>query len=178
MKNLQVVGVNTVFGFSAALGAAVVACVIAVAYAQANEHVPDVASISAASGVPLVSDDVLIVAGFPAFLSVPEVVGFPAVAFIPAVDGISTVAVVPVLMASLLLLASLCYCSWYLYVLYYTMRHIGHRTIRLRLSDCHFFLLSNYRISYWQIRIKATIYRTIGYRTHKKLSVAHLCCKQ
>ncbi len=112
---------------------------------------PDVASISAASGVHLVPDDVLTVAGFPALLGIPEVVGFPAVAFIPAVAGVSTVAVVPVLMASLLLLASLCYCSWYLYVLYYTMRHIGHRFIKLRLSDCHFFLLSNYRISYWRI---------------------------
>jgi hypothetical protein len=70
VKILRVVDVNTVSGFSAAIGAAVVACVIAVAYAQANERVPDVASISAASAVPLVSDDVLIVAGFPAFLCV------------------------------------------------------------------------------------------------------------
>jgi hypothetical protein len=56
----------SVSGFSAALGAAVVACVITVAYAQANKRVSDVASISAASGVPLVPDDVLTVAGFPA----------------------------------------------------------------------------------------------------------------
>ncbi len=40
--------------------------------------------------------------------------------------------------------------------------------------------LSEYRILYWRIqgtigyRIKASIYRTIGYRTQKKLSVAHL----
>ncbi len=49
---------------SAALGVAVVACVIAIACAPPNECVPDVASISAAAGVPLVPD-VLTVAGFP-----------------------------------------------------------------------------------------------------------------
>ncbi len=49
------VGVGTVSGnVSAALGVAVVACVIAVACAPAGEHVPDVASISAAAGGPLV----------------------------------------------------------------------------------------------------------------------------
>ncbi len=46
-------------------------CVIAVAGTPAYECVPDVASISAAAGVPLVPD-VLTVAGFPAFVSVPD----------------------------------------------------------------------------------------------------------
>ncbi len=78
------------------------------------------------------------------------------------------------LLASLRTLASLCYCSWYLYVLYYS-----HRTViffcywTIGLSNIGLANSRNYRtIGY---RIKATIYRTIGYRTHKKLSVAHLC---
>ncbi len=50
---------------------------------------PDVAGISAAVGIPLVSD----VAGFPAFVGVPGFVSFSAVAFIPAVAGVSAVAV-------------------------------------------------------------------------------------
>jgi hypothetical protein len=62
-----------------------------------------------------------------------------------------------------------------------------YQTIRLWLLDCKIFLLSNYQNisnivlansrNYRTIgnRIKASIYRTIGYRTQKKLSVAHLC---
>ncbi len=76
---------------SAALGVAVVACIIAVACAPANECVPDVASILAAAGFPLVPD----------FLSVAG----SAVAFIPAVGDVSAVAVVPAVDGSLLLLA-------------------------------------------------------------------------
>jgi len=56
--------------------------------------VPDVAGISAAAGVPLVSA-VLTVARFPAFFGIPGLVSFSAVAFIPAVAGVSAVAVVP-----------------------------------------------------------------------------------
>ncbi len=44
------------YDISAALGIAVVACVIVVACAPAIECVPDVARISAAAGVPFVSD--------------------------------------------------------------------------------------------------------------------------
>jgi hypothetical protein len=57
--------------------------------------VPDVASISAAACISLVSD-VLNVAGIPALLVSPDVVGFSAVAFIPAIDGISAIAAFPV----------------------------------------------------------------------------------
>jgi hypothetical protein len=52
LQKLTSVGVSTVSGISAALGFAVVACIIAVAFTQANECVPDVAGISAAAGVP------------------------------------------------------------------------------------------------------------------------------
>ncbi len=45
---------------------------------------PDVASISAAAGVPL-APDVFTVAGFPAFVGAPGAVGFYAVAIIHAV---------------------------------------------------------------------------------------------
>ncbi len=65
----------------------------------------------------------------------PTFIGVPAVAFIPNVDGAFAVAI-----ASLPILASLSYCSWYLYVLYYTMRHIK----AIELSD--------YLISEWQFR--------------------------
>jgi hypothetical protein len=90
----RVVGFSTVSDISAALGVAVVAWLIAVACATANECVPDVASIPAAAGEPLVPD-VLTVDCFPAFIGVPGVVGFPAVAFIPAFADVSAVAVVP-----------------------------------------------------------------------------------
>jgi hypothetical protein len=69
----------------------------------------------------------LAAAWFPAFVGVPCVVGFPIVAFIPNVDGVFAVAI-----ASLPILATLYYCSWYLCVLYYKMRHIeasNYRTI-------------------------------------------------
>ncbi len=72
---------------------------------------------------------------FPSFIGVPGVVGFPAVAFIPNVDGVFADAIV-----SLPILASLSYCSRYLYILYYTMRHIK----AIELSD--------YLISEWRIR--------------------------
>jgi hypothetical protein len=42
-------------------------------------------------------------------------------------------------------------------------------------------MLSEYQIWYWRTQetigywIKASLYQTIGYRTQKKLSVAHLC---
>ncbi len=70
-----------------------------------------------------------------------------------------------------------------LLTLLYSETYKGHRTIRLRLSDCHFFLQSNYETIEYQTgeiretigyRIKATIYQTISYQTHKNLSVAHL----
>jgi hypothetical protein len=60
--------------------------------------------LSASAGVPLVPD-VLTVAGFPAFVSVPGFVVFSAVAFIPAVAGVSAVVV-----SFLLLMASLLPC--------------------------------------------------------------------
>ncbi len=116
---------------------------------------PDVASISTAAGVPLVPD-VLTVAGFPAFVGVPGVVGFPVFAFIPAFADVSAVVVIPAVdgvfavdpgVPVLLQLVSI------LTVLY-NETYIGHRTIRLRLSDCHFFLLSNYQtIEYRTIRL-------------------------
>jgi hypothetical protein len=98
-----------------------------------NECIPDVASISAAAGVPLVPD-VLTVAGFPTFVAVPGVVGFPAVtgfssvAVVPAVDGVFAVASFPSDPGAprLLYLASL---RTVLYSETYTC--IGHRTIRL-----------------------------------------------
>jgi hypothetical protein len=140
---LQVVGVRTFSGISAALGFAIVACVIAVACAQANDFVPDVPSISAA-GVPLVPD-VLTVAGF------PDVVVFSAVAFIPAVAGISAVAAVPAIdevfavasflplpgVSMLLLLVSL---HTVLYNDIYRPQDYQAKAIGLS-----FFLLSNYR---------------------------------
>ena len=72
----------------------------------ANECVPDVASISAAAGVPLVPD----------VLTVPG----SAIAFISALAGVSAAASFLRLMAlcccwfgpPLPILASLCYCSW------------------------------------------------------------------
>jgi hypothetical protein len=76
----------------------------------------------------------LAAAWFPAFVGVPGVVGFPVVAFIPNADGVFAVAI-----ASLPILATLYYCSWYLYVLYYTMRHIE----AIKLSD---YLISDWRI--------------------------------
>ncbi len=113
-ENSRDVVVSTVSGISATLLIAVVACIIAVASVPAFECVPDVASISASA-----------VAGFPAFVGVTGVV-FSAVAFIPAVASISfAVASFPAD------LASLCYCSCYLYVQYFTMRHIK----AIRLSD-------------------------------------------
>ncbi len=75
---------------------------------------PDVASISAAVGVPLVPH-VLTIAGFSAFVGLHGVVGFSAVAFIPAVAGVSAVAGVPAVDGSLLLLAP-CQ-SWRPYVI-------------------------------------------------------------
>jgi hypothetical protein len=150
-ENSRVVGVTTVSGISAALGVAAVAFMIAVACLPANECVPDVASISTAAGVPLVPD-VLTVAGFPAFIGVPGVVGFPIFAFIPAIADVSAIVAVPAVdgvfevdpgVPMLLQLISL------LTVLY-NKTYIGHRTIRLRLSDCHFFLLSNYQTIEYQ----------------------------
>jgi hypothetical protein len=122
MKSLH----RSVSAISAALGITVVACVIAVACAPANECVPDVASSFALL--------LLAAAWFPTFIGVPGVVGFPAVAFIPNVDGVFAVAI-----ASLPILASLSSCNWYLYVLYYTMRHMK----AIELSD---YLLSEWRI--------------------------------
>ncbi len=78
--------------------ASVVACFIAVACAPADECVTDVATISAAAGIPLVPD-VLTVCWVPCFCcGVPGVAGFyavafiPAIAVVPAVDGVFAVA--------------------------------------------------------------------------------------
>jgi hypothetical protein len=72
-------------------------------------------------------------------------------------------------LAFLPILVSLCYCSWNLYVLYCTMRHIvilGNQTIGLELLDCHVFCYQNngkssnsgnYRTIIY--RIKVSIYR-------------------
>ncbi len=60
-KIYGLLGVITVSGISVALGFAVVACVIAVACAPANQCVHDVASISAAAGVPLVPEVLTVV---------------------------------------------------------------------------------------------------------------------
>jgi hypothetical protein len=120
--------------------------------------VPDVASISAATGIPLVYD-VLNVAGIPALLISPDVVGFSAVDFIPAIDDISAIAVFPAVdgvfavasfpayiwIPMLLLLVSL-------HTVLYNETYIGRQTMGLRLSDCHFAIeLLYYRISDWRI---------------------------
>jgi hypothetical protein len=127
--------------------------------------VPDVASISISAGVPLVP---VFFAGFPVFVGVPGVVSFLLLfssllllVFLLLLSFLLLMASL-LLLAPLQILASLYYRSWYLYVLYYTMRHIW----AIGISDCHFFLLSNYlTIEYRTIgyRIKATIYRTIRY---------------
>jgi hypothetical protein len=81
----------------------------------------------------------------------------------------------------LLLLVSLC-------TVLYNDTYIGYWTIILRLSECNFSCIRqtigisilnirlansrNYRTI--RYRIKAPVYRTIGYQTHKKLAVAHL----
>jgi hypothetical protein len=129
--------------------------------------------------------------GFPAVALIPAVAGVSAVAVIPAIAVVPAVAVVPTVDGAFAVASF----SWYLYVLYYTMyRPSDYRTmaIGLWLSDYGyrtiiFFWYPGYRtigiycrISDWRIRetigyrINATIYRTNGYRTHKKLSVAHL----
>jgi hypothetical protein len=148
-ENSRVVGISTVSGISATLCIAVDACIIAVASLPAFECVPDVASISAAAGVPLVPD-VLTVARFPAFVGVPGVV-FSAVAVVLEVDGIFAAASFPAD------LASLYYCSCYLYVQYFTTLHIkaiifyaielsyiGSRPQSIGLSDIG--LTKNYRL--------------------------------
>jgi hypothetical protein len=93
-ENSRVVGISTVSDMSAGLGVIVVACIIAGACPPANGCVPDVASNFAAAGIPL-DPDVLIFAGFPAFVGVPGVVSLSAVDFIPAIADISAVAVFP-----------------------------------------------------------------------------------
>ncbi len=42
------------------------------------------------------------------------------------------------------------YFSWYLCKLHFTLNILNYRTIRPRLSECYFFLLSEYRISDWR----------------------------
>ncbi len=119
---------------------------------------PDVASISAAAGIPSVSD-VLNVAGFPAFLVSPDVVGFSAVAFIPAIDGISAIAVFPAV-DGVFAVASFPAYLWIpmlllqvsVHTVLYNETYIGRQTMGLTLSDCHFAIeLLDYRISEWRI---------------------------
>ncbi len=119
---------------------------------------PDVASISAAAGIPLVSD-VLNVAGIPALLVSPDVVGFSAVAFIPAIDCISAIAVFTAVdgvfavasfpaylwIPMLLLLVSL-------HTVLYNETYKVRQAMGLRLSDCHFAIEQlDYRILDWRI---------------------------
>ncbi len=91
--------------------------------------------------------DVLTVAGLPDFGGVPVVVGVSAVGFIPAVAGVSAVAGVPgvdgvLAVVSLPILASLCYCSWYLNILNWTSWHNRLSAYWTQWLDCNFFLLS------------------------------------
>ncbi len=70
-------------------------------------------------------------------------------------------------------------------ILYCTVQW-DYRTIGIWILDCYFFCKRTIGISniglanFWNYltigyRIKASSYRTIGYRIHKKLAVAHLC---
>jgi hypothetical protein len=159
------------------------------------ECVSDVASISAAAGVPLVPD-VLTVAGFPTFVAVPGVVGFLLLLLSLLLLAFLQLLSFLLLMASLLLLAflpiltPLGYCSWYLYVLYNTVRLIHVKAIGLSDygSGHHFFLVSNYRTIKYRTgefeklsdhQISDQGHNLLDYRISdsQKLSVAHLCLK-
>jgi hypothetical protein len=126
---------------------------------------PDVASISAAAGVPL-APDVLTVTGFPAFAAVPGVVGFSAVALIravfgvPAVDGTFAVASFSADPGVSIVAGSFTYCTLQRDI----HRLSDYRTTAIGLTFFSAIGLSEYRfeklpIDYW---IKASIYRTIG----------------
>jgi hypothetical protein len=131
------------------------------------------------------------VAGLPANAGVPGVVGVSAVPFehdvaggpavtgFPAVDGVLPVASAHADPGIPILAGGFTYCTVQRDMLDY--RYIG-----LWLSDLYFFCyrtigISNIRLAnsrnYLTVgyRIKASIYRTFGYRTQKKLSVAYLC---
>ncbi len=57
------------------------------------------------------------------------------------------------------------YFSWWLYILDFRMRHINYRNIEYRIGE--FKKLSDYRI-------KASIFRPIGYRAQKIVGCPHL----
>ncbi len=110
------------------------------------------------------------------------VVGATSVAFVPAIASFPAIA--GMLLAFFLLLAALLIMVFLvelvsLYTVLYIWDILCYRVVRLRLSDCYFFLCNRsigksiiglvnrrkYRnLGYW---IKSSIYRTIGYRTHK-----------
>ncbi len=152
------------------------ACIIAVACVLA------VSSIFAVAGVLLVPD-VFTIAGLPAFGEVPGVVG------ILLLLGFLVLLGFQLLLPSLPILASLCYCSWYLYILYCTMRQglsdyrttsigNGYQTVTFLLTDYRnieyrngkFEKLSDYQISDQGLNL--SYYRISA---HKNLSVAQLC---
>jgi hypothetical protein len=127
------------------------------------------------------------VSGLPAITGVPGVVGVPAVAFIsavagaPAVSGIPAVAGVPAVAGALAI--ALILLHPYLDGIFTQCTVRIKRNFTSRLSDFYFFFyqtigISNIglvnSISYRIIgyRIKDSIYRTIGFRAHKKLLVA------
>ncbi len=131
-------------------GVTAIACITAVACVTVS-CIPAVAGIPDVAGVPLMPD-VLAFVGLPAIAAISLVVGVPAIAFLP-------------------------YFSSCFYVLY-CMRHIilsnyrlqrCYRTVRI---FCYRTTGISYSRKYRDIvyRIKSSIYRTIGYRTHKKLN--------
>ncbi len=104
------------------------------------------------------------VAGLPAIAGIPGVASVSAVTFKPAVAGGSAVIGVTFLAGGFTYWTV----QWDILIDYLTMA-IG----------LLFFLLSDYRIGDFKkltdlFRFWASIYRTIRYRTQKKLSVAHL----
>ncbi len=108
-----------------------------------------------------------------AVASLHAVAGFTVFAKIPAFDGVLVVASFPAAPGVPILAGG--FVEWEVHITLSDYRNIA--------IGLYFFLLANYRNIKYRIgefkelsdyRIKVSIYRTIGYRTKKKLSVAHL----